>query len=190
MIRSRKRLKKWTALLCLATLLGNGNLREAKADYLTDRSYMQMESLSVQVLVFGNQLKISGYTSSKNKEPYVMAIPNTMFVSGKNKKCNVVGIKDNVFSEAEFSMLYVETYNGLSIGKKAFYNTKIDHENSIVTDQDVNFRETSDGKGITDIGEYAFANLSVPNGYVYFSQINGKSERMLFTRQRFQKSSG
>ena len=174
MIRSRKRLKKWTALLCLATLLGNGNLREAKADYLTDRSYMQMESLSVQVLVFGNQLKISGYTSSKNKEPYVMAIPNTMFVSGKNKKCNVVGIKDNVFSEAEFSMLYVETYNGLSIGKKAFYNTKIDHENSIVTDQDVNFRETSDGKGITDIGEYAFANLSVPNGYVYFSQINGK----------------
>ena len=174
MIRSRKRLKKWTALLCLATLLGNGNLREAKADYLTDRSYMQMESLSVQVLVFGNQLKISGYTSSKNKEPYVMAIPNTMFVSGKNKNCNVVGIKDNVFSEAEFSMLYVETYNGLSIGKKAFYNTKIDHENSIVTDQDVNFRETSDGKGITDIGEYAFANLSVPNGYVYFSQINGK----------------
>ena len=103
-----------------------------------------------------------------------MAIPNTMFVSGKNKNCNVVGIKDNVFSEAEFSMLYVETYNGLSIGKKAFYNTKIDHENSIVTDQDVNFRETSDGKGITDIGEYAFANLSVPNGYVYFSQINGK----------------
>ena len=165
-------IKKLTAVLCIAALLAGGTVREAKADYKTDREYMQNAALSLQVR--GGIARISAYTPGNNKEPYVLALSRNYYVTSEEKRYDVIAIMDSVFSGYSFSMIYVETHSGLTIRERAFYNTSVDHQSSLVTDMDVNFIGGGEDGGVTGIGDYAFANFKVPNGYVHFDKISGR----------------
>ena len=171
-------IKKLTAVLCIAALLAGGNVREAKADYKTDREYMQNAALSLQIK--WGVARISAYTPGNNKEPYVLALANNYYVTSEEKRYDVIAIMDSVFSGYSFSMMYVETHNGLTIGERAFYNTSVDHQSSLVTDMDVNFIGGGEDGGVTGIGDYAFANFKVPNGYMHFDKISGRIGALAF----------
>ncbi len=175
---NHKGFKKLTAVLCIAALLAGGNVREARADYKTDRKYMQNAALSLQIK--GDVARISAYTPEDNKEPYVLALARNYYVTSEEKRYDVIAIMDSVFSGYSFSMMYVETHSGLTIGERAFYNTSVDHQSSLVTDMDVNFIGGGEDGGVTGIGDYAFANFKVPNGYMHFDKISGKIGKYAF----------
>lgn len=175
---NHKWFKKLTAVLCIAALLAGGNVRETRADYKTDRKYMQNAALSLQIK--GDVARISAYTPENNKEPYVLALARNYYVTSEEKRYDVIAIMDSVFSGYSFSMMYVETHSGLTIGERAFYNTSVDHQSSLVTDMDVNFIGGGEDGGVTGIGDYAFANFKVPNGYMHFDKISGRIGALAF----------
>ncbi len=168
-----KKIKRLLAMLCIAALLGNVCSMQVDAHYSTDVRYMQIPSLTFELLS-DDQVRLCKYQKEMNQEPYVLGIPSGINVEARDNTQRVIGIDNNVFINEQFSMIYVETNNGMEIGKYAFNKVRVNHTNSYVTDMDVNFLGGKKKGPITDIGEYAFAYFYVPGGYVHIDNVTGK----------------
>lgn len=168
-----KKIKRLLAMLCIAALLGNVCSMQVDAHYSTDVRYMQIPSLTFELLS-DDQVRLCKYQKEVNQEPYVLGIPSGINVEARDNTQRVIGIDNNVFINEQFSMIYVETNNGMEIGKYAFNKVSVNHTNSYVTDMDVNFLGGKKKGPITDIGEYAFAYFYVPGGYVHIDNVTGK----------------
>ena len=120
--------------------------------------------------------KLGKYTKSLNESPYVMAIPqHVKYTSGKEYKN--IGIEDDVLNRQTFSMIYVQTGYGFSVGARAFQCVTVYYKQDMVTDMDVDFYSGDESsiasKGVIEIGERAFQGLQVPYGYMNSDKMNG-----------------
>lgn len=175
MKRGKSRIKRFIALLCCVAVICSGSPIHTKAAF-EDCWNMKLDSLTFYVQDKEETCtKLGKYTKSLNESPYVMAIPQHLkYTSGKEYKN--IGIEDDVLKSQTFSMIYVQTGYGFSVGARAFQCVTVYYKQDIVTDMDVNFysRESSiASKGVIEIGERAFQGLQVPYGYMNIDKMNG-----------------
>lgn len=183
----RKNAKRLLAIVCAAAMLSNVCSIRVDAHYSTDVRYMQIPSLTFELLD-DDKISLVKYRKEVNQDPYVLGIPSGVNVEGKENTQKLVSIADNVFIEECFSMIYVETNNGLSIGKSAFNKVSVNYSNEYVTDMDVNFKGGKNNGPITEIGESAFAYFYVPGGYVHMDNVTGKIGAHAFEQASILKS--
>ena len=176
MKRGKSRIKRFIALLCCATVICGGSPIHTKASF-EDCWNMKLNSLTFYIQDKEETCtKLGKYTKSLNESPYVMAIPqHVKYTSGKEYKN--IGIEDDVLSRQTFSMIYVQTGYGFSVGARAFQFVTVYYKQDMVTDMDVDFysqdKSSVASKGVIEIGEKAFQGLQVPYGYMNIDKMNG-----------------
>ena len=176
MKRGKSRIKRFIALLCCAAVICSGSPIHTKASF-EDCWNMKLDSLTFYVQDKEETCtKLGKYTKSLNESPYVMAIPqHVKYTSGKEYKN--IGIEDDVLKRQTFSMIYVQTGYGFSVGARAFQFVTVYYKQDMVTDMDVDFysqdKSSVASKGVIEIGEKAFQGLQVPYGYMNIDKMNG-----------------
>lgn len=176
MKRGKSRIKRFIALLCCAAVICSGSPIHTKASF-EDCWNMKLNSLTFYIQDKEETCtKLGKYTKSLNESPYVMAIPqHVKYTSGKEYKN--IGIEDDVLKRQTFSMIYVQTGYGFSVGARAFQFVTVYYKQDMVTDMDVDFysqdKSSVASKGVIEIGEKAFQGLQVPYGYMNIDKMNG-----------------
>lgn len=176
MKRGKSRIKRFIALLCCAAVICSGSPIHTKASF-EDCWNMKLNSLTFYIQDKEETCtKLGKYTKSLNESPYVMAIPqHVKYTSGKEYKN--IGIEDDVLNRQTFSMIYVQTGYGFSVGARAFQFVTVYYKQDMVTDMDVDFysqdKSSVASKGVIEIGEKAFQGLQVPYGYMNIDKMNG-----------------
>lgn len=176
MKRGKSRIKRFIALLCCAAVICGGSPIHTKASF-EDCWNMKLNSLTFYIQDKEETCtKLGKYTKSRNESPYVMAIPqHVKYTSGKEYKN--IGIEDDVLNRQTFSMIYVQTGYGFSVGARAFQFVTVYYKQDMVTDMDVDFysqdKSSVASKGVIEIGEKAFQGLQVPYGYMNIDKMNG-----------------
>lgn len=176
MKRGKSRIKRFISLLCCAAVICGGSPIHTKASF-EDCWNMKLNSLTFYIQDKEETCtKLEKYTKSLNESPYVMAIPqHVKYTSGKEYKN--IGIEDDVLKRQTFSMIYVQTGYGFSVGARAFQFVTVYYKQDMVTDMDVDFysqdKSSVASKGVIEIGEKAFQGLQVPYGYMNIDKMNG-----------------
>ena len=176
MKRGKSRIKRFISLLCCAAVICGGSPIHTKASF-EDCWNMKLNSLTFYIQDKEETCtKLGKYTKSLNESPYVMAIPqHVKYTSGKEYKN--IGIEDDVLKRQTFSMIYVQTGYGFSVGARAFQFVTVYYKQDMVTDMDVDFysqdKSSVASKGVIEIGEKAFQGLQVPYGYMNIDKMNG-----------------
>lgn len=176
MKRGKSRIKRFIALLCCVAVICSGSPIHTKASF-EDCWNMKLNSLTFYIQDKEETCtKLGKYTKSLNESPYVMAIPqHVKYTSGKEYKN--IGIEDDVLKRQTFSMIYVQTGYGFSVGARAFQFVTVYYKQDMVTDMDVDFysqdKSSVASKGVIEIGEKAFQGLQVPYGYMNIDKMNG-----------------
>ena len=176
MKRRKSMIRRFIALLCCVAVICSGSPIHTKASF-EDCWNMKLNSLTFYIQDKEETCtKLGKYNKSLNESPYVMAIPqHVKYTSGKEYKN--IGIKDDVLKRQTFSMIYVQTGYGFSVGARAFQFVTVYYKQDMVTDMDVDFYSGDESsvasKGVIEIGERAFQGLQVPYGYMNIDKMNG-----------------
>ena len=190
MKRGKSRIKRFIALLCCAAVICGGSPIHTKASF-EDCWNMKLNSLTFYIQDKEETCtKLGKYTKSLNESPYVMAIPqHVKYTSGKEYKN--IGIEDDVLNRQTFSMIYVQTGYGFSVGARAFQCVTVYYKQDMVTDMDVDFYSGDESsiasKGVIEIGERAFQGLQVPYGYMNIDKMNGSIGAYAFADARIKE---
>ncbi len=169
-------IRRFIALLCCVAVICSGSPIHTKASF-EDCWNMKLDSLTFYIQDKEETCtKLGKYTKSLNESPYVMAIPqHVKYIGGKEYKN--IGIEDDVLKSQTFSMIYVQTGYGFSVGARAFQCVTVYYKQDMVTDMDVDFYSGDESsiasKGVIEIGERAFQGLQVPCGYMNIDKMNG-----------------
>lgn len=175
--QKKRSIKRILAVICSVAVICSGMPAKAGASY-ADVKYMNIDSLKFYFQDADKiYTKVGTYLPSLNESPYVLAIPQILTASKTKQEYHNIGIEDDVFKNQTFSMIYVQTGYGFTVGARAFQNVKVYYAQDRVTDMDVDFwaqdGSGSDHVGITDIGEYAFYYMRVTDGYFHIDKLNG-----------------
>ena len=190
MKRGKSRIKRFIALLCCAAVICGGSPIHTKAAF-EDCWNMKLDSLTFYIQDKEETCtKLGKYTKSLNESPYVMAIPqHVKYIGGKEYKN--IGIEDDVLKSQTFSMIYVQTGYGFSVGARAFQCVTVYYKQDMVTDMDVDFYSGDESsiasKGVIEIGERAFQGLQVPYGYMNIDKMNGSIGAYAFADARIKE---
>ena len=117
--------KRILSAICSVAVICSGMPVEAGASF-ADVKYMNIDSLKFYFQDADKiYTKVGTYLPSLNESPYVLAIPQTFTTSKDKKEYHNIGIEDDVFKNQRFSMIYVQTGYGFTVGARAFQNVEV-----------------------------------------------------------------